>query len=202
MKHARLLSLVVLSCTLCIAAFAQRSPKRVVIIGLDGLSATGFNAAKHPNLDTMIAAGVLSLTTRPVMPSVTLPNWTSHLTGSGPEEHGVTANSWTVLKHPLKAIDTDKDGYYPSVFKLLKEHIPNVKTAYYYNWAELINSMNRHYMDEVFFKARINMIAVIKKHLTSLLKIKKTPAWYFYTVFTPIMPAIATNGCRHNTYMP
>ncbi len=76
--------------TLITSAFAQRSPKRVVIIGLDGFSIDGFKTAKHPNIDKMVAAGVLSLTTRAVMPSVTLPNWTSHLTGSRPKEHGVS----------------------------------------------------------------------------------------------------------------
>lgn len=54
----------------CNDAFAQQ---KVVIIGLDGFSAEGYKAAKHPNIDKLVADGVLSLTTRPVMPSVTLP---------------------------------------------------------------------------------------------------------------------------------
>lgn len=88
------------------------------------------------------------------MPSVTMPNWTSHLTGSGPEEHGVTANSWLLDNHPLPALTTDAEGYYPSIFKVLKEQVPNAKTAYYYNWKELIYPINKRYLDEVFFEEK------------------------------------------------
>ena len=126
--------------------------KRIVMIGLDGISVDGYNTAKHPNMDQLMADGVLSLTTRNVMPSVTLPNWTSHLTGSGPEQHGVLSNGWTVDKIKLPAIEKDQEGYYPSIFKVLKEEIPTVKTAFYYNWAELINAFNKKYIDEVSFE--------------------------------------------------
>lgn len=70
-----------------------------------------------------MAEGILSLNTRNVMPSVTLPNWTSHLTGSGPEQHGVVGNDWVISKHVLPAIETDAKGYYPSVFKVLKDQV-------------------------------------------------------------------------------
>ncbi len=165
--------------------FAQRSAKRMVIIGLDGFSAEGFKTAKHPNLDKMIADGVLSLTTRPVMPSVTLPNWTSHLTGSGPEEHGVTGNNWTLEKHQLNAIDTDKDGYYPSIFKVLKENVTGTKTAFYYNWAELINSMNKKYIDEVSFEKEDKYEGNYQKAYDFIVKNKSDPTLVFlYSVHT------------------
>lgn len=66
------------------------------------------------------------------MPSVTLPNWTSHLTGSGPEQHGVVDNGWQIDKKGFPAVEIDKEGYYPSVFKVMKEEIPECKTAFYY----------------------------------------------------------------------
>ena len=128
------------------------SAQRVIIIGLDGFSTQGFKAAKHPNIDALFAEGLLSLDTRPVMPSVTLPNWTSHLSGAGPEEHGVTSNAWRIDHHDLNPIEADSEGYFPSVFKLLKEKKPGIKTAFYYNWADLINSMNKKYIDEVAFE--------------------------------------------------
>ncbi|MEE1944787.1 alkaline phosphatase family protein [Pedobacter sp. KR3-3] len=168
--------------TLSFTAVAQ---KRVLIIGLDGFSAEGFKAIKHPNIDKMVADGVLSLTTRPVMPSVTLPNWTSHLTGSGPEEHGVTSNSWTVQKHELQAIETDQEGYYPSIFKVLKEKVPNVKIGYYYNWAELINSINRKYLDEVSFEANDGYASNYQKAFDFVVKHKNEPTLVFlYNVST------------------
>lgn len=134
------------------ATMTKKTPKlakRIIILGLDGFSVPGYKTAKHPNLDKLMENGVLSLDTRTVMPSVTLPNWTSHLTGSGPEQHGVDGNGWRLDKHTLPAIETDAEGYYPSVFKVLKDSITNIKTAYYYNWASLINPINQKYLDEV-----------------------------------------------------
>lgn len=165
-----------------LSAIAQ---KRVVIIGLDGFSAEGFKAIKHPNIDKMVADGVLSLTTRPVMPSVTLPNWTSHLTGSGPEEHGVTNNAWTVQKHELQAIETDQDGYYPSIFKVLKDKDPQTKIGYYYNWAELINSINKKYLDEISFEENDGYASNYQKAFDFVVKHKDEPTLVFlYNVST------------------
>ena len=121
---------------------------RVIVIALDGISVEGFNAARHPNLDKLISDGILSLNTRDVMPSVTLPNWTSHLTGSGPEQHGVTDNKWELDSFKLPPVETDSKGYYPSLFKVLKDQVPDMKTAFYYNWAKLIEPYNQDYIDE------------------------------------------------------
>ncbi|WP_316746812.1 alkaline phosphatase family protein [Pedobacter gandavensis] len=165
-------------------SIAQKSP-RVLVIGLDGFSTEGFKTAKHPNLDKMIADGVLSLTTRPVMPSITLPNWTSHFTGSGPEEHGVTSNGWTMEKHILTPIETDKDGYYPSIFKVLKAEKPKTKIAYYYNWKELIYPINKTYLDEVSFQEKDQYKDNYNKAYDFLLQHKKDPALVFlYSVHT------------------
>ncbi len=186
MNIFRLTFLAVLMHGILIAStFAQRNPKRVVIIGLDGFSVDGFKTAKHPNIDKMAAAGVLSLSTRAVMPSVTLPNWTSHLSGSGPEEHGVVANNWVLENHPLKCLETDNDGYYPSIFKVLKDEVPNVKTAFFYNWAELINSMNKNYMDEISFQWKDRYDSNYLKAFDFILENKKNPTFVFlYSVHT------------------
>lgn len=178
------LALFLLTIT-CSTVTAQDKPTRVLILGLDGFSAEGFKAAKHPNLDRMIADGVLSLTTRPVMPSITLPNWTSHLTGSGPEEHGITSNDWTLEKHTLTPIDTDQDGYYPSIFKVLKDKIQGVKTGYYYNWKELINPINKKYLDEVSFEEDDQYQANYAKAYDFIVKNQKQPTLVFlYSVHT------------------
>ena len=119
-----------------IKAFGKKSEKklpkakRVLMIALDGIRVDGFQQAHTPNLDALMAEGALSLNTRVVMPSITLPNWTSIFTGSGPELHGVGGNQWTLDNSTLQAVETDQDGYYPSVFKLLKDNVKNVKTAF------------------------------------------------------------------------
>ncbi|MCI9606654.1 MAG: alkaline phosphatase [Muribaculaceae bacterium] len=126
--------------------------KRVLMIGLDGICVEGFQKAHTPNLDKLLSGGALSIDTRVVMPSNTQPNWMSHLSGSGPEIHGVDRNDWLLDNHTLPALVTDEEGYYPTLFKVLKDNIPAMKTAFYYNWAELINPYNRKYLDEVSFE--------------------------------------------------
>ncbi|GAB3005984.1 alkaline phosphatase [Niabella terrae] len=173
------LGIVFLLCFL--TSFGQR----VIVIGFDGFSAEGYKAVAHPNIDRLVSNGVLSLSTRPVMPSVTLPNWTSHLTGSGPEEHGVVNNGWTVDKKVLKPLDADAEGYYPSIFKVLKEQPKPVKTAFYYNWAELINSMNKKYFDDLFFQYQDRFDSLYNRAYNFILANKEQPQLVFlYSVHT------------------
>lgn len=159
--------------------------KRIIAIGLDGISVDGYNTAKHPNLDKLMADGILSLTTRNVMPSVTMPNWTSHLTASGPEQHGVLGNDWKLDKIVLPAVDTDADGYYPSIFKIVKDNIPGAKTAFYYNWAELINSFNPKYMDELSFEENDEYLKNYNKAFDFVVRNQNDPTLVFlYSVHT------------------
>lgn len=159
--------------------------KRIVLISLDGICVDGFLKAKPPNLDALLAEGSLSLDTRVVMPSVTLPNWTSHLTGSGPEQHGVVDNSWEISKFILPAIETDSEGYYPSVFKVLKEALPQVKTAFYYNWINLFYPYNKQYLDEVSYLEEDAYVPNYEKALSFLKENRKHPTLVFlYSVHT------------------
>jgi predicted AlkP superfamily pyrophosphatase or phosphodiesterase len=158
-------------------------PKRVVIIGIDGLSVDGYKIAKHPNLDQLMKDGVLSMDTRPVMPSVTMPNWTSHLTSGGPEQHGVTSNEWRIDNQNFPPIEVDDAGYYPSVFKLIKDQVPGAKTAFYYNWAELINSFNTGYIDEISFEENDGYATNYGKAYNFIVENEDNPTLVFlYTV--------------------
>lgn len=176
-----------LACLL-LAVNVQAAPKakRVVMIALDGISVEGFEKAHTPHLDSLLAEGGLSLETRDVMPSVTLPNWTSHLTGSGPEQHGVVNNKWEKGKKPaLPPVCTDEKGYYPSVFKVLKDAMPNVKTVFYYNWKNLIYPYNEEYIDEVSFLEDDRYVENYEKAFNFIVENKKNPTVVFlYSVHT------------------
>jgi predicted AlkP superfamily pyrophosphatase or phosphodiesterase len=175
--------LVLLSCNLTV--FGQKKAKRIVVIGLDGYSVPGYHKARHPHLDSLFGNGILSLTTRPVMPSVTMPNWTSHLTGAGPEEHGVTSNEWNLDKHTLKAIETDTDGYFPSIFKIVKDQVPGIQTAFYYNWSNLIKPFNQKYLDDVFFEQNDGYDSSYQRALDFIKSNQKNPQLVFlYSVHT------------------
>tara|TARA_R110001592_G_scaffold148471_3_gene373428 strand:- start:128421 stop:129248 length:828 start_codon:yes stop_codon:yes gene_type:complete len=122
------------------------------MLGIDGFSLEGYQKAKTPNIDALFADGVISTSTRTVMPSVTMPNWTSHLTSGGPEQHGVFGNGWEKEEHTIPPQEMDEEGYYPSIFKIVKDHVPNVKTAFYFNWKSLIKPFNKKYLDEHRFE--------------------------------------------------
>ncbi len=159
--------------------------RRVVLISLDGISLAGFRQAKTPNLDALLAEGVLSEQTRIVMPSVTLPNWTSHLTGSGPEQHGVVDNGWMHSKFKLPAVVTDAEGYYPSVFTVLKDNVKGMKTAFYYNWLNLVYPYNQRYLDEVSFLKNDAYVPNYEKALDFLAENRRNPTLVFlYSVHT------------------
>ncbi len=165
--------------------FSAPKAKRVVMIALDGISVDGYRKANIPNIDALVAGGALSLDTRAVMPSVTLPNWTSVLTGSGPEQHGVVDNGWQTDKIKLQSAETDADGYYPSLFKVLKEQLPGVKTAFYYNWINLFYPYNERYFDEVSYLEKDAYVPNYEKAYDFILRNRKSPTVVFlYSVHT------------------
>lgn len=163
----------------------KRQARRVLLLSLDGICVAGFKQARTPHLDQLLAEGVCSDATRVVMPSVTLPNWTSHLTGSGPEQHGVADNNWTLDKHQLPAIGTDADGYYPSVFAVLKDQVRDMKTAFYYNWGPLVYPYNPKTLDEVSFLENDAYVPNYEKALAFMDRNREHPTLVFlYSVHT------------------
>ncbi|QBQ39931.1 alkaline phosphatase family protein [Sphingobacterium psychroaquaticum] len=173
---------------LCAAFFVFGAPpkgKRIVMISLDGISVAGFEKAHTPNLDRLMAEGSLSMSTRVVMPSVTLPNWTSHLTGSGPEQHGIVDNGWQIDKIKLPSVVKDEQGYYPSVFTVVKKEVPRIKTAFYYNWINLFYPHNKKNFDEVSYLDDDAYIQNYTKAFDFIVKNKKDPTLVFlYSVHT------------------
>ncbi|HLF14689.1 MAG TPA: alkaline phosphatase family protein [Bacteroidota bacterium] len=128
-------------------------PPGVVVIGVDALSNEGLQFSNTPNIDILIRRGALSLATRAVMPTVSAPNWSSMLMGAGPEQHGITRNGWTRANTTIVPADRDADGYFPSIFKIVREQMPRSKTAMFYDWDELANFYNPKDIDaEVFSK--------------------------------------------------
>lgn len=162
-----------------------KNHERFLFIALDGISVEGLQEAKTPNIDKLMNDGAFSLKTRVVMPSITLPNWTSHLTGSGPEQHGVTDNKWLLDDHVLPAVETDSKGYYPSIFKVLRDQAPGIKIGFYYNWENLIYPYNQDYMDEVYYEDNYDYLKSFEKAFNFIKENKDKPTFVFlYSVHT------------------
>ena len=85
----------------------------------------------------------------------------------------------------MPAIEKDVDGYYPSVFSVLKQAIPQAKTAFYYNWGPLINPYNRQYLDEISYLEKDAYIENYEKAFNFLVENRETPTLVFlYSVHT------------------
>lgn len=180
-------SFILLICLFSIphTLYARAKAKRVVMIALDGISVAGLSKAHTPHIDSLMSSGTLSMDTRVVMPSVTLPNWTSHLTGSGPEQHGVTDNEWEIGKTRYPAVETDSKGYYPSVFQILKENKKECKTAFYYNWINLFYPYNEKHFDEVSYLEKDAYIPNYEKAFDFIVTNRNHPTLVFlYSVHT------------------
>ncbi len=159
--------------------------KRVVLLSLDGIRADGYRTARTPNLDRLFARGTLSLTTDVESITVTLPSWSTILTGYTSEQHGIKNNNWTHTSGAAATIERDPQGYIPSVFSRLKAQIPGMKTAFYWNWQALINPYNPADFDETAFEANDGYTGNCAKALAFLKANRDNPALVFlYDVHT------------------
>jgi hypothetical protein len=155
----RLLTLLVLIATLFLTISCKiERDKRVILIGIDALSADGIQVSNTPNLNRLIHDGAFTLKARGVMPTVSSPNWGSMLCGAGPEQHGITKNGWTTTNNTVEATTVDEEGYFPSIFTLIKEQIPEAKTAMFYDWMGLGDLINKKYIDKVDYLSDYNAV--------------------------------------------
>jgi predicted AlkP superfamily pyrophosphatase or phosphodiesterase len=98
--------------------------EHIVVVGIDGMTASSVNRAKTPNMHDVMARGAYTLHGRSVDPSVSSPNWASIIMGSKPETHGITSNDW-------KPSDTSA---VPTIFGLCHTAQPAADIAVVYEW--------------------------------------------------------------------
>lgn len=120
----------------CVSVKAQKLPqiKHVVVIGFDGLSPNGLENAKTPNFDKLISEGASSMHARSVLPSSSSSNWASMIMGAGPEQHGITSNSWEKNNFVLPAVIQSEGFLFPSIFNLVDTKIKNAEIGAIYHW--------------------------------------------------------------------
>ena len=101
----------------------------VFLIGLDGWGSYSFNDIRFnmPSVQELMNNGSYTLEALNVMPSISLPNWSSMLMGAGPDITGYKTNN----------PQDNKYGPFPSIFTLLKEQKPQCKAALFYEWSTI-----------------------------------------------------------------
>lgn len=101
---------------------------RAFIIGLDGAIVWAVRKASTPNMDALLAEGVITYSAETVFPSSSYEAWGSMLHGVGPEKHRMSRD------HPCP-----EDVPWPSFMKVAKEVRPEIKCAAFSCW-EPINT--------------------------------------------------------------
>ncbi len=129
----RLLKLAMLPVVLA-AACAQPAVKHVLVIGYDGLSPAGVQAAKAPVIERVRKQGAFTWHARGVMPTSSSPNWASMIMGAGPEQHGVTSNDWMPDKFDIAPVVKGRGDIFPTIFGILREQEPRAVIAIFHEW--------------------------------------------------------------------
>ena len=111
----------------------------VLIIGIDGLGAHGLEMANTPHLDELMKNGSYSLTARTIMPSSSGPAWSSMITGTTVERHGVGNNGWTVGNKALEPVYKGKYNMFPTIFGEIRDHSPEAVIGAIYHWKSFGN---------------------------------------------------------------
>ncbi len=120
----------------------------VIVLGFDGMSPQGLKDAKTPNFDRLIAGGASSMHVRSVLPTSSGPNWSAMIMGAGPEQTGVTSNSWKSGSHTLPAVVKDEKSFFPTIFHVIKKQMPTAEIGAIYHWGgfkELFNHKDVSY---------------------------------------------------------
>lgn len=119
----------------------------VVVIGIDALSPDGVQSSDTPYMDELMARGAYTMQARAVMPTSSSPNWASMIMGAGPEQHGVTSNAWEPDDYELSPTTKGPGGIFPTIFYVLKDQKPDMKTASVYDWPGFGRLFEKEYVD-------------------------------------------------------
>lgn len=104
----------------------MKQVKRVVLFGIDG-AGTFFQQANTPNMDRIFAAGAVCRRVVTEVPSISAQCWGSMLHGVECGWHGLTNALVGQARYPV-------DSPYPSVFRVVREAMPQAKLASFCDW--------------------------------------------------------------------
>lgn len=102
--------------------------KRAFVIGLDGAIGWAVRKAPTPNIDAVLAEGVVADSATTVFPSSSFEAWGAMFHGVGPEKHKLNGD------YPCP-----EDVPWPSFVKVAKQARPGIECAFFSCW-EPINT--------------------------------------------------------------
>lgn len=135
-------------------------PKLVVLIGIDGLTTRALGLGNTPVLDRLAREGARALDMQAVAPTMSSPNWASHLMGAGPRRHGIRENAWRRERWDDVALcGRPKGAGWPTLFELVKVQRPDAWTAVVHDWIGIARFVPRTHVDRRRFRPTEAMAA-------------------------------------------
>jgi predicted AlkP superfamily pyrophosphatase or phosphodiesterase len=125
----------------------QKKLPYILVIGIDGLGAHGIGMAKTPNMNELMKNGSYSLAARTVVPSSSGPAWSSMITGTTVERHGIGNNSWTVDNKILEPVFKGEHNMFPTIFGEIRKHTPKALIGAIYHWGAFGNFVEKGVCD-------------------------------------------------------
>jgi hypothetical protein len=98
-------------------------------------------------MDSLMQAGAYSYKVRSILPSVSSPNWHAMLSGAGPELTGVIDNSWQRGVYELPPVALTDNGYFPGIFRVIRDRYPEAVTASFYDWGGFGHLLEKEVID-------------------------------------------------------
>lgn len=121
----------VVACS-CQPAAKKNPVKHVFLIGLDGMSSIGYNAADMPCVKSLAADGAYTTKKRSVLPSSSAVNWAAMFMGAPTEIHGYT--TWGSRSPEIPERFEFKNNIYPTMFQLARDKYPDAEIGCIYDW--------------------------------------------------------------------
>lgn len=110
------------------------SESSLVIIGVDGMGASGFERADTPHMNELAADGLLTTRARAVFGTSSGANWASLLSGMGPEQHGALDNAWRPGLSPVQPTVSNAIGGFPTIVEMAAKAYPKRPPVALYGW--------------------------------------------------------------------
>jgi predicted AlkP superfamily pyrophosphatase or phosphodiesterase len=146
--------LAALSCSDSQAAPAK-TPK-VLMVGIDGCRPDALVAAGAPALDGLIRDGCISLHAQTCAVTSSGPSWSSLLTGTWPDKHGVHDNSF----------EGNQFETYPHVFSRIESVRPELFTASFAHWSPI----HEHLVSQADISKPAESAAAVREEAVRLLE--------------------------------
>jgi arylsulfatase A-like enzyme len=117
--------------------------RRVIVIGVDGLSVDGVSKAHVPRLKELMEHSAWTLSARAVLPTLSSPSWESIITGAGTEQHGIISNGHLRKLVEFEPACRDERGMFPTIFGLLRAAQPSAKIAVFHDWESFADLLEK-----------------------------------------------------------